>query len=96
MFPCYSEFNETPIFFLEQVDFSSCLFLLEKNLKKKTHLLNGKNISLCLCLRQNSVCTPVCVCKVPLAKVEMMTESQRKVSLALKFKVPAGLLHVFS
>lgn len=39
-----------------------------------------------------------CVCmakRTPLAKVEMMTESQRKVSLALTLKAPAGLFHVF-
>lgn len=34
MFSCYSELNETPIFYLEQVDVSSCLLLLEDKLEK--------------------------------------------------------------
>lgn len=62
MFSCYSELSETPIFYLEQVDVSSCLLLLEDKLEKKKTPAEWKKASFCLCLRQNPVCTYVCVC----------------------------------
>lgn len=62
MFSCYSELNETPIFYLEQVDVSSCLLLLEDKLeKKKKHLLSGKKPP-SVCVSGRTLCAHMCVC----------------------------------
>lgn len=106
MFSCYTELNETPlpIFCLEPANVSNCLLLLEQRPEKT--LADWQKASFCPCLvfhtRAKSLCARVTECVrvweavcTPLAKVEIMTESERQVSLGLKLAAPAALSCIF-
>ena len=99
MLSCYSELNETPIpsFYMERAGVSNCLLLLEE--KQEKPLAEWQKASFCPCLAFHThakACVHMCLgvgwgealC-TPLAEVEIMTESERQLSLGLKLQAPA-------
>lgn len=94
MFSCCSELNETPFFCLEQVDLSSCLLLLEEKLAKKKPPAEWQKPP---CVSGRTLHARVCVYSYENSTCQGGNDdrNQRKVSLALTLRAPAGLLHVF-